>query len=78
MEGLSRLISKEKEEHRLEGIKISMVLRISHVLFVDDVLLFGKGTMEEWQVCKDILDIFSNASCMAISETQSIFMEFGM
>ena len=29
---------------------ISMVLRISHLIFVNDVLLFIKGTLEEWYI----------------------------
>lgn len=51
----------------LEGIAIYWIVRITHFIFVDDVLLFGKRSMEEWKGYKDILDLFSGASSMAIS-----------
>lgn len=47
IKGLSRMINNAKEEGTLEGVKISMVLRITHLPFVDDVILFGKGFVEE-------------------------------
>ena len=78
VEGLSRLINKAKEEGKLVGIKISMVLRISQLFFVGDILLFGKGTLEEWHVLEEILETFSSATCMDVSETKSTFLEYGM
>ena len=47
MEGLGKIILKEKEKGRLDGILISRALAITHFLFVDDVLVFGRGTMDE-------------------------------
>lgn len=48
VEGLSRLIKKAKKDGRIEGIKMARVLNITHLFFVDEVVLFGKGTIEEW------------------------------
>jgi len=73
IEGLSLLIKITKHEGRLSSLKIATYAIISHLLFVDDVLLIGKGTMEEWVVLKDILDLFCRASCMEISSKKSNF-----
>lgn len=43
----------------------------SHVLFVDDVLLFGGNTVEEWTCFRDILVLFCSATGMEISSTKS-------
>ena len=62
----------------LDGILITRVLAITHILFVDDVLLFDKGTMYEWRVLEDILDTFSFAIGMAYSGPKCMFLESGM
>ena len=38
-----------KEEHKIKRIKISRSLSITHLPFVDDVLLLGLGNVEEWK-----------------------------
>lgn len=58
LEGLSRLIYKAKREGNLQGVELSLVLKIAHLPFVDDVLLFGEGTMEEFKTYKSFLDWF--------------------
>ena len=68
VEGLSIIILKEKQEGRLNGILITMALAITRLPFVNDVLLFGKWTMEEWQVIKSMLDVFSYVT--GIAKTQ--------
>ena len=46
-EALSRLIHNAKEIRKIEGIKVSNLEEVTHTLFVDDVLGFGKGTIME-------------------------------
>jgi hypothetical protein len=55
VEGLRRLIHEAKEEGKIEGIKIARILRITCLLFVDDVVLYGRGTVEEWIVYKGLI-----------------------
>lgn len=43
IEGLSGFIKKVASEKRLEGIRVIAVVKITHLLFVDDVLPFGIG-----------------------------------
>ena len=44
IEGLSLLISDAREHGLIRGIKISPSLALTHLLFVDDVILLGSGT----------------------------------
>jgi hypothetical protein len=47
VKGLSREIKETKREETIKGIKIGRYLTLSHLLFVDYVILFCLGTMEE-------------------------------
>ena len=47
IEGLSLLIEDARNNRRIKGISISPQLSLTHLLFVDDVILFGSGTIEE-------------------------------
>lgn len=71
MDSLSRLIASYKNQNLISGIKVSPHQIISHVLFVDDVLLFGGNSMEEWQRFHEILTLFCYVSGMNISCTKS-------
>ena len=61
IEGLNLLIEDAKHYGKIKGIKISTHLFLTHLLFVDDVILFGLGTYEEWITFKVILDTFCEA-----------------
>jgi hypothetical protein len=71
VEGLSRALHREKNQGLLNGVKIVGDLSISHLLFVDDILLFGLGSVREGQVLKDILNVFSSAIGMLINLEKS-------
>ena len=58
----------------ISGIKVSPSLNLTHLLFVDDIILFGMGTVEEYQNYKEILDIFCSATGMEISVAKSSFL----
>ena len=74
IEGLSLLIEEAKRQGKIKGIKISARLSLTHLLFVDDVILFGFGSLEEWRAFKNILDIFCEASGMSININKSSFL----
>ena len=44
IDGLSLLIKDAQNNGKIRGIKISSKLFFIHLLFVDDVILFGSGT----------------------------------
>ena len=61
VEGLSRLTNKETTAGKTHGIKIARILRITHLLFIDDAVLYGRGTIEEWDIYKELLELFCSA-----------------
>jgi len=70
-EGLSRAISEAKVEGRFQGIQVAPNLNITHLLFVDDVLIFCSGNRRETRVLKEILDLFSKATGMELNAGKS-------
>ena len=62
----------------IKGIKISNDLSITHLLFVDDVILFGMGTIEDWTAFKVILETFCEASGMNINLDKSYFLHYNV
>jgi hypothetical protein len=52
-------------------------LYITHLMFVDDIILFGNGNFGEWILYKDLLELFSKATGMAFSPQKSMFLEVG-
>ena len=71
IEVLSLLIKDAKEKGRIHGINISANMTLNHLLFVDDVVLFGIGTVEEWMDFDVILETFCSSSGMRISLEKS-------
>ena len=47
---------------------------ITHLLFVDDVILFGLGIVDEWIAYKEALDLFWSATGMSVSLEKSSFL----
>ena len=71
---MSLLINEAKILGKINGISFSTTLVITHLLFVDDVAIFGLGILEEWACFRGILDILTTASCMVISVDKSSFL----
>ena len=74
IEGLSLLIADAREHGLIKGIKISSSLALTHLLFVDDVILLGMGTLTEWMAFEVILSTFCKALGMCISLDKSCFL----
>jgi len=68
---------EQVEENKVEGIPMARGINITHLMFVDDIILFGIGNIVEWKVYKKILDLFCKATCMAINPHNSSFLEAG-
>lgn len=43
---LNILITKENQSQRINGFKITNLVTVTHILFVDDVFIFGSGGVE--------------------------------
>ena len=71
IEGLNKLIIKAREDGLFTCIKFSEKLLITHLLFVDDVILFGLDNIYEWKTMLSLLVVFCNDSSMDISSEKS-------
>jgi hypothetical protein len=67
IEGLSRDIQEQVRAKKIEGIPMARGLYITHLMFVDDIILFGNDSFGEWILYKDLLELFSKAIGMAFS-----------
>jgi hypothetical protein len=63
-EGLNRAILEAKILGPFSGIKISQTFQITHLLFVDDVLIFSLGSRQDAKTLKYIQSLFSKAMGM--------------
>jgi len=70
-EGLSRAITDAKHNGHFQGIQVAPNLNITHLLFVDDVLIFCSGSRGDTRALKEILDLFSKATGMEINAGKS-------
>jgi hypothetical protein len=50
VEGLSRLIHVARVDGSIKGVLVVQHARLTHLLFIDDFLLFWGGTIREWRV----------------------------
>jgi hypothetical protein len=51
---------------------------LTHLLFIDDVLLFCFGSEREGQCFKNILHLYNKATCMEINENKSVVYTVGL
>jgi hypothetical protein len=61
VEAFSRMLKKACLEGKFTKLKISKGLVITHPLFVDDVVIFGTDSFEDYPVFKHNLDLFCQA-----------------
>eukprot|EP00253_Pinus_taeda_P009549 PITA_09549 len=78
VEGLSQLIHKARREGKVKGIEVATNLFISHLLFVDDILIFTNTKHIEIKELKSILDLFLKATGMQINHRKSQLIMTGL
>jgi hypothetical protein len=78
VEALNRAIVEEKSCGEFQGIAISLNLNITHLLFVDDVLIFCNGQRSDAHKLSDILELFGKATGMKINERKSTLSTHNM
>eukprot|EP00253_Pinus_taeda_P033507 PITA_33507 len=72
MEGLSRLIISAKREGSLSGLRITDECYLTHLLFVDDVLILLDGSIRDSLAFSRILQLFMKATCMMVNQQKSM------
>jgi hypothetical protein len=71
VECLSRFLNEAKSAGNFRGIKISPGLYISHLLFVDDILIFCDGSRQDIEKLCEGLILFKHATGMEINKQKS-------
>lgn len=77
MEGLSQIIREECKMGRIRGIKITDDCTLSHLLFVDDLLILLNGGIGDTIVFHRALGTFLKATGMVINEAKSTITATG-
>ena len=71
-EGFFSLLAKAEEEGRLHGVSICRrAPSISHLLFVDDLLLFCRANQEKVHVISEVLQTYASPSSHCINFEKS-------
>ena len=70
-EALNQIIHNAKEARMIKGIKVSNTEKVTHTLFVDDVLIFGEGTINNLGAFSTLLDKYNKSMGMVINIDRS-------
>ena len=74
---MSIILIEESDCGRLKGIKITNNCILSHLLFVDDVLIFLNGSVSDISVMNSALKLFYKAIGMTCNNTKSTITTLG-
>jgi len=77
MKGLSRLVKEDFKRGKLKGIKIMDDCTLTHLLFMDDVLLFLNGSIGDLTIMKNTMALFQTATGMTVNCNKSTLTEAG-
>jgi hypothetical protein len=72
VEGLSRFLDNAKCLRGLQGLQISQALYITHLLFVDDILIFYDGSKGDVEKLCQGLALFKRTSRTWINEKKTM------
>jgi hypothetical protein len=71
MEGLNISLKNSMESGSISGIKFSRLIKVLHILFVDDVIMFSKESLVEWKEIFKLISLFCSASGLSVNHTKS-------
>ena len=84
--GLNKALLEAKKLGAFRGIKVETNFFLSHLLFVDDILLFCDGLHKDAKNLREVLDLYCLANGMQINvgksfmgvgkENKVLFMQF--
>jgi hypothetical protein len=78
VECLSRIIHSEATTTKIKGIRININFSLTHLLFVDDILIFCEGNISYISTLKEILNTFFLAMGMKINKEKSSLFSWGL
>ena len=74
-DALSKIINYANRGGSFKGIQITSSVDLTHILFVDDVIMMGEGTWENLKEAEKILELYKKATGMHINVEKSILSE---
>jgi hypothetical protein len=78
MEVLSLLLKEILREGKLSGIKVSKLIKILHLFFVDDVLILTNASLQEWMEIESHITMSFNSFGLKVNETKSTILYAGL
>lgn len=72
MDVLRRLVEREVKAKRINTYKVDYTSFISHLIYVDDVLIFSEVNTKSLNAIKKVLEKFSSYSGLGINSARSI------
>ena len=78
VEGLGRALLSAKASGDFHGISFGNDITLSHVLFVDDIVMVSDGSEQSLSILYEIMQTFCKASGMLINEDKSPLLYSGM
>ena len=76
--GLSSYILTTQNSGVFQGISFGNNIILSHILFVDDIILVSDGSEESLSTLYEVLLVFCKASGMVINDEKSSFYYSGL
>lgn len=71
IDGLSRRLTWAQESGKIIGCRIRNRVSLSHLIFLDNLLIIGKSNPSEWWLINNIILDFGNASGLQVSRPKS-------
>jgi hypothetical protein len=71
-------LKKDVDEGSFHGLKVATETIISHLFFVDDVLILGVGKIEDWMELQSILTSLCHAYGMDVNYQKMCFLAQNM
>lgn len=78
VEGLNILLVEAKRRGDIKGATITDDLAFSHMLLVDNILLFYDGSRKDLTSTKGVISLFEKATNMQVNIQKSTFSSLGL
>lgn len=69
------MVREAIKEGEIHDLKVTTSVNLTRLLFVDDMLLFDIGKLEEWDTFKEVLSILCEVSGMVINRKKYFFLK---
>ncbi|XP_042964646.1 uncharacterized protein LOC122298864 [Carya illinoinensis] len=71
-EGLSAMLNNTERRSELKRVSVARGgIRVTHLLFADDCIIFGKASWKEWKKIRSILDLYEEASRQSLNKEKT-------